>query len=88
MAINQANSSNPAKILTDNDIDDLSAASDMMLSHKFFVNCDKNFNKEKYDSFLGIGLEVEFDGKDKTKLKSFGCVCNQWMLCIRGGLRF
>jgi hypothetical protein len=81
-----ANSSNPAILLTDSDIDNCSALSPKAISHKFFVHAGyagKELNN-CWIPYFGIGAEAEIS-----------CFCfttnsavSQWGVWIKGGLSY
>ncbi|HZW61432.1 MAG TPA: hypothetical protein VFF04_04345 [Candidatus Babeliales bacterium] len=81
----QVNTSDPAILLTDDDIDNGSALSPHAMTHKFFWHVDNRW--EGYGPmtpFLGIGGEVEF--ASHAQLKTTGL--SQWGFWFKGGLSF
>lgn len=75
-------------------LDNTSAASPSMVTHKFFTNVSYNFEDRRGHviPFLGLGGEVEFDTKRKSGKNGGTCDCrsalNQWGIWLKGGVGF
>jgi len=58
------------------------------LSHKIFTHFSYSWNKKEnrkcWNPYLGIGGEVEFDGKSKN----YKSAINQWGIWLKGGISF
>lgn len=72
----------PPTIISCADLDPNSAAQRAMLTHKFFFHWAYIYNTSCWAPHIGIGCEVEFDGK---------CIHNslsQWGIWVKGGITF
>lgn len=78
-----AQSSNPPKILTIDDLHLCSAAVPSQLTHKVFWHINYLFLCSTWEPQIGIGGEVEFDGNSKL-LSSL----NQWGIWFKFGVFF
>lgn len=78
--------SNPPELLTNADIDDLSAVSGTAFTNKFFVYAGYTFvDRVRVLPYLGLGGEVELDGAS-TRLATNSL--SQWGIWIKGGVSY
>ncbi len=78
-----AANSNPPVLITCANLDPNSAALSSALTHKFFANLGYCWFDTCWEPHIGIGAEVEFDGKRPHKQS-----LNQWGVWIKTGLTF
>lgn len=77
-----ADTTTPPTIISCADLDPNSAAQQAMLTHKIFTHLAYVYSTSCYAPHIGIGCEVEFDGK---------CINNslsQWGIWVKGGITF
>lgn len=71
----------PATIISCADLDPHSAEQCRMLTHKVFFHIGRMFEKSYYCPHVGIGGEIEFNGRKSSGL-------SQWGVWVKGGLMF
>ncbi|HLC06742.1 MAG TPA: hypothetical protein VJJ26_01010 [Candidatus Babeliales bacterium] len=81
----QVRGSNPAILLSDNDINNESGILPRALSNKIFgyVGCIWD-NRDDIDPYLGIGLSGEFANTNPCN----NAMCSQWAIWVKGGLSY
>ncbi len=76
-----ANTTEPATRVTCNDLDPSSAAQGRMFTNKFFGHLAYIFEKSCYSPHVGVGGEIELDGRYHNALQ-------QWGVWLKAGLMF
>jgi hypothetical protein len=77
--------SNPAILLTNNDINDASGILPRALSHKVFGYMGYLWdNRDDYDPYFGIGLSGEFANTNPCN----NAMCSQWAIWMKGGIAY
>jgi len=81
----QVRGSNPAILLTDQDINEESALLPRALSHKVFAyaGCVWN-NRDDIDPYVGMGLSGEFANTNPCN----NATCSQWAIWVKGGIAY
>lgn len=72
----------PPRIISCKDLDPNSAVQRRMLTHKFFSYFGRTWIKYCYETFFGMGSEIEFDGTNNRSS------LNQWGIWLKGGINF
>lgn len=77
--------SNPAILLTNNDINDTSGILPRALSHKVFGYMGYLWdNRDDFDPYFGIGLSGEFANTNPCN----NAMCSQWAIWMKGGIAY
>ncbi|HSW73593.1 MAG TPA: hypothetical protein VLG71_00390 [Candidatus Limnocylindria bacterium] len=76
--------SQPSILLTDKDIDNLSAAASAALSNSFFVHINHTWQRATALPFVGVGTEVSLDGGSKRRHGALS-ECAVW---VKGGVAY
>jgi hypothetical protein len=81
----QVRGSNPAILLQDSDIDELSGLLPRALSNKFFVYVGNTWdNRDDYDPYVGIGASVEAADTNPCT----NAACSQWAVWGKVGFTY
>jgi len=75
------NTSSPAQLLTDCDINEQSGLMTRALTHKVFVNIGRVWHEHERAPFVGIGAELEW----RCRCVNNNSAISQWGIWIKGG---
>lgn len=83
-ALAPVNGSKQAILLTDDDIDNASALSHALATHKFFFHLNHAWDNHRYIPFVGVGGEVEMDMSTRRNRGAL----SQWGIWLKSGIAF